>query len=129
MRILKKLILFVILSIYISSMNGKELQKKFPDVYKDFFSKNDLVVSGCFSFPWGARSAGIMSDQIILKSRIPLKCYIGLKKRKDNEIVFQDFSSYSPSNSAFSQAILPMISAHWEDVIGLLRKTFGEDFG
>lgn len=70
-----------------------------------------------------------MSDQIILKSRIPLKCYVWLKKRKDSAIIFQNFSSYSPSNNTFSPSNIPMISQHWDDVLKLLHKTFGENFG
>jgi hypothetical protein len=34
-------------------MNTKSLQKHFVEVYKDFFVKNDLVMSGCFSMSWG----------------------------------------------------------------------------
>ena len=105
-------------------MNSAELQKQFPEIYRDFFSKNDLVMSGCFSFPWGPRSIGNMSDQIILKSRIPLKCYVGLKKRKDNQIVFQEFLSYSPSNSNFSSGSLPMIQAHWNECLPVLSSVF-----
>ena len=33
-------------------MNSTELQKKFPEVYRDFFTRNDLVLSGCFVLPW-----------------------------------------------------------------------------
>ncbi len=46
-------ILKTLFSLHSRTMNSTELQKKFPDVYRDFFSKNDLVVSGCFSMSWG----------------------------------------------------------------------------
>lgn len=103
-------------------MNSTELQKRFPEIYRDFFSKNDLVVSGCFSFPWWSRSAGTMTDQLILKSRIPLKCYVWVKKRKDSNILFQDFLSYSPSKNSFSSSSLPMITKNWERIIPLLQE-------
>ena len=71
-------------------MNSSELQKKFPEVYKDFFSKNDLVVSGCFSFPWGPRSVANAPHRLILKSCLPIRCYVGIKERNDDKIVFED---------------------------------------
>jgi len=33
-------------------MNTESLQSNFPEVYRDFFARNDLVVSGCFVLPW-----------------------------------------------------------------------------
>lgn len=79
-------------------MNSTELQKKFPEVYKDFFSKNDLVVSGCFSMSWGNEWALHQSQYLTIGSKIPLKCYIWLKKRNDSEVVFEDIISFDFKN-------------------------------
>lgn len=57
-------------------MNSTQLQKDFPEVYRDFFSKNDLVVSGCFSMSWGNEGVLHQSQYLTIGSKIPLKCYI-----------------------------------------------------
>lgn len=82
-------------------MNSTELQKKFPEVYRDFFSKNDLVMSGCFSFPWGPRSIGGIFNKLILKSCLPLRCYVGVKERNDGKIVFSDAKLFSSRENSF----------------------------
>lgn len=67
-------------------MNSTQLQKDFPEVYRDFFSKNDLVASGCFSMSWGPRSIGHIFNKLILKSCLPIRCYVGIKERADGKI-------------------------------------------
>jgi len=68
-------------------MNTQSLQDKFPEVYRDFYARNDLVVSWCFKFPWGYEW---ISDNfqwyLKIKSTIPLKCYVWIKFRKDLNI-------------------------------------------
>ena len=71
-------------------MNSAELQKKFPDVYKDFFSKNDLVVSGCYSMAWGNESVLHQSKYVLTRSKVPLKCYLWLKKNTSKKIEFTE---------------------------------------
>ncbi|MDD5376886.1 MAG: hypothetical protein PHH16_02090 [Candidatus Gracilibacteria bacterium] len=71
-------------------MNSTQLQKNFPEVYRDFFSKNDLVVSGCFSMSWGNEGILHQSKYVLTRSKIPLKCYIGLKKNTNKKIEFTD---------------------------------------
>lgn len=68
-------------------MNSIELQKKFPNTYRDFFSKNDLVASGCFSMSWGPRSIGHIFNKFILKSCLPIRCYVGMKERSDGKVI------------------------------------------
>ena len=80
-------------------MNSTQLQKQFPEVYKDFFAKSDLVASGCFSMPWWPRSTGV--DQLILKSCLPIRCYVGLKERSDKKIVFEDIVMYASEERGF----------------------------
>lgn len=79
-------------------MNSTQLQKDFPEVYRDFFSKNDLVVSGCFSMSWGNEGVLHQSQYLTIGSKIPLKCYIWLKKRSDSEVVFENIISFDFRN-------------------------------
>lgn len=74
-------------------MNSTELQKKFPEIYRDFFSKNDLVMSGCFSFPWGS-IIWDRSNNILIKSKIPLKTFVGIKEIKGKNINYRDITIY-----------------------------------
>lgn len=82
-------------------MNTKSLQKHFPDVYRDFFVKNDLVVSGCFNFPWGPSWVWERSNYFNIKSKIPLKCYIWFKIKKELWVNFKNVDFYNISTKSF----------------------------
>jgi len=60
---------------------SSELQKRFPEVYKDFFAQNDLVVSGHFSIKRGVGGLGERSKNPQLMNKIPLKIYVGISKK------------------------------------------------
>ncbi len=80
-------------------MNSAELQKKFPEVYRDFFSKNDLVVSGCFSMAWGNESIIHQSKYVLTRSKVPLKCYLWLKKNTNKKVEFTEIICFDSSRS------------------------------
>ncbi|OIO75880.1 hypothetical protein AUJ87_04060 [Candidatus Gracilibacteria bacterium CG1_02_38_174] len=115
-------ILKTLFSLHSRTMNSTELQKKFPDVYRDFFSKNDLVVSGCFSMSWGPGGIGHRSDYIRIKSKVPLKCYIGIKKRTDNVININNVISYDFSNKKFDNFEFIKVNPEKEKIIFELSK-------
>lgn len=98
-------------------MNSTELQKKFPEAYKEFFSKSDLVMSGCLSFPWGPRSTWDAQNRLILKSCLPVRCYIGIKERKDKNIVFEDLVMYTWSEKGFETIPTPIIFKEIDKII------------
>ncbi|MBP9780096.1 hypothetical protein KBD33_05770 [Candidatus Gracilibacteria bacterium] len=81
-------------------MNSTQLQKDFPEVYRDFFSKNDLVLSGCFSFPWGS-IIGERSNNILIKSKIPLKNFVGLKEKNKSGITYSNITIFDITRSDF----------------------------
>jgi len=59
-------------------MNSRSLQENFPKVYREFFSKSEIVVSAPGSFYW----TGDQSDrfgELGLKQKIPRRVYIGLE--------------------------------------------------
>ncbi len=87
-------------------MNTESLQKEFPQVYEEFFVNHDLVVSGCFSIPWGPSWLWHKSKYFRMKSKIPLKCYVGINKTKNiwihfNNIYFFDIINKSYENNKF----------------------------
>lgn len=82
-------------------MNTESLQKEFPEVYQDFFVNHDLVVSGCFSLAWSP--AGIWQHDMLnyIKQKLPTKCYIWIKKRKDTKIIFNKIGFYNINTKIF----------------------------
>jgi hypothetical protein len=81
-------------------MNSTQLQKEFPEVYRDFFSKNDLVVSGCFSFPWGS-IIWERSNNILIKSKIPLKNFVWIKEKNKSGVTYSDIAIFDILRSDF----------------------------
>ncbi len=98
-------------------MNSLSLQKNFPEVYKEFFSQNDLVMSGCYTFPWWPVWGKYTSHSIRVKSKLPLKCFVGIKKRTDNKIIFVGVNSYDIIAQKFEYVTFSQINKE-ESVTG-----------
>lgn len=103
-------------------------RKNSREIYREFFSKNDLVVSGCFSFPWGPRWVKNISNKFILKSCVPLRCYVGIRERKDEEITFETVANlFCTKSSHFEQISLQDILKDVEDLCVPLRNFLKRD--
>ncbi len=106
-------------------MNTESLQKHFPDVYKDFFARNDLVLSGCFSFPWTYEGIGLNSVWYLrIKSSIPLKCYVWIKKRNDKKIIFNNVTFFNLNKKEFEKVEYSKINKEEQKVVNLLLEEF-----
>ncbi|MDD2515798.1 MAG: hypothetical protein PHF46_01200 [Candidatus Gracilibacteria bacterium] len=102
-------------------MNTKSLQKHFPDVYSDFFSKNDLVVSGCFNFPWNPRGGLHASKYTPIKNKIPMKCYIGFKIKKERGISFKSILFFDITEKDFKTISFLEISKEERKIIDFVQ--------
>ncbi|MBP8016938.1 hypothetical protein KAZ01_02925 [Candidatus Gracilibacteria bacterium] len=108
-------------------MNTKSLQENFPKIYQDFFSQNNLVLSGCFAFAWGHGGIGHLSKFVGTKTKVPLKCYIGFKKTKDQKIVFKDIIFYNLSKKIYETSLYSNINQEEFKIIDLLESFLKEN--
>jgi len=102
-------------------MNSTQLQEEFPNIYKDFFARNDLVMSGCFSFSWTPSWVWERSNFIRIKSKIPLKCYVWIKKRKDSNIFIKDVINYDVIKKSFEKIPFVKINSEEKGIIDLIK--------
>ncbi|NDK07911.1 hypothetical protein EOM39_01540 [Candidatus Gracilibacteria bacterium] len=104
-------------------MNSKLLQKNHIEIYKTFFSNNDLVVSGNFNFPWGYEgiSNNLSYINLKIKSVLPLKCYIGLKFIDTNNIIFNDITIYNIVTKCFEKHEYNDLNKEENKIIDLLK--------
>ena len=111
------------------SMNTKSLQNSFPEIYKDFFVNNDIIISGCFSFLWGASWIWHRSNYLRLKSKIPLKCYIGINKISEKKIIIKNSIFYNIINNKFDEIDINNVNKKTSKILKLLEKTiYSSDF-
>jgi len=82
-------------------MNSTSLQKHFSGIYSDFFWRNDIVISWCYSFPWSFEWGPHRSDNINVRSKIPLKCFVWIKKNKSKKTIFKDIISFDIISNNF----------------------------
>ncbi|MEI8091527.1 MAG: hypothetical protein WCG98_04815 [bacterium] len=85
-------------------MNTKSLQTQFRGDYEDFFARNDLVVSGCFTGPLAPTGVGHASKFMRIKFKLPIKMYIGMNKNHTNEINFRKVSIFNTAKSKFEDS-------------------------
>lgn len=98
-------------------MNSASLRAKFREIYSNFFSRNDMVMSACFSFPWGHEGSWHKSNYINVKSKVPLKCYVWIRKRQDSKVVFCRFQSFDIIDSIFEEVDFWIINKELPNIL------------
>ncbi len=109
------------------TMNTQSLQKAFPSVYGEFFSCYDLIISSCFSLNWWQEWATHESRQIVTKSKLPLKCYAGIKKIEwDVGIKFSECKFFNIVDKQFDVVDYQKVNKEYEwtmrQIIWFLRE-------
>ena len=82
-------------------MNTESLQSNFPEVYIDFFARNDLVVSWCFVLPWVREAWNDSKSYFRFKTSLPIKCYVWFKIKNDKKISFSSVSFFNINKTIF----------------------------
>lgn len=87
-------------------LNSQILKQKFPQVYRDFFAKCQLVVSCPHYFTWAGEYVGYFGGMMVLQ-KIPFRIYLGLEvsgAKPQERITFDRASkSYSLTRNKFLQ--------------------------
>lgn len=100
------------------TMNSKSLQAKFPEVYREFFSKCPIVVSAPGNFFWtGEYSA--LSGGLAIKQNLPLRVYIGLEPLNQSIFEIGEVFHFVPSRACFEP--WPMLIKKKEGLINILE--------
>lgn len=60
------------------SLNSAVLQKRFPEVYREFFSNCQIVVSAPHFFTWAGEYVGYWGGLMMLQ-KLPLRLYVGIE--------------------------------------------------
>lgn len=105
-------------------MNTLSLQENFPEVYNDFYSRNNLVLSWHFSLPWGPGWYWLRSDFAFITSKINLKCFIWFKKIKENKVIFLNITSYDIVKNDYVVNSFSSISKEEKDMVDLIKNIF-----
>jgi mevalonate kinase len=85
-------------------MNSENLQEAFPEVYRDFFCKNNLVVSSNRLFWWTGEYAELFGGAAIVQ-KLPLKIYVGLESYRQNSIKIESYKIFIPAHKSFEEKI------------------------
>ncbi|MCX6806705.1 MAG: hypothetical protein NT135_01110 [Candidatus Berkelbacteria bacterium] len=87
-------------------MNSRSLQNKFPEVYRQFFSKCPIVVSAPGNFFWSGEYAAMFGG-LTIKQNVPLRSYIGLEASNTNKVESGQSIAFIPSKAKFASWIVP----------------------
>ena len=105
-------------------MNTESLQSNFPEVYIDFFARNDLVVSWCFVLPWVREAWNDSKSYFRFKTSLPIKCYVWFKIKNDKKISFSSVSFFNINKTIFEKIDYLKINKEENKIIDLLKKEF-----
>ena len=81
-------------------MNSSKIQKTFPEIYEDFFTRNNLIVS-CPQVINRWHITHLKEVKIKIAQKMPTKIYMGINLRKDNEIHLQRYIEYISAEQKF----------------------------
>lgn len=114
-----------------STINSQTIQEKFPDLYKEFFSKCQVVVSTDDSFFLAGEIARFFGGLSIIQ-KLPTKVYLGLELTSEKIFDWGERYGYSPSEDQFrrlfssypvrAQRLYCFLSSFWQK---LVRKNKG----
>ncbi len=80
--------------------NSKNLQKKFTEIYEDFFTKNNLIISSPQVINrW--HITHLKGIKIKITQKMSTKMYMGINIRKDDEIHLQKYIEYISAEQKF----------------------------
>lgn len=103
-------------------MNTKDLQKQFKNDYERLYSNSDIVTSWYFWFSRFPVWLGQPSNRINIKSKIPLKVYVWLKKTKRESVVFKNFAIFDIDKNKFWYKSFSWINKQSDKIINFLEK-------
>jgi len=83
-------------------MNSASLQEKFPEVYREFFSKCPIVVSAPGNFFW-AGEYGAFFGGLAIKQKVPLRVYVGLEPISLPVFEMGEMLHFIPSHTCFER--------------------------
>lgn len=104
------------------SMNTKSLQKHFKAEYEDFFAKNDLIVSGCFTGPLAPIWVGHFSKSMRIKTKLPTKMYLWVNINQDWNIIFKKASVYKNIGNDFEKIWFHEIIDKEQEIIAFAKE-------
>jgi len=89
-------------------MNSKSLQAKFPEVYREFFSKCPIVVSAPGNFFWSGEY-GALFGGLAVKQNVPIRVYVGLEPLNLPILEIGEVLQFVPSRTCFEPWLFPII--------------------
>ncbi len=85
-------------------MNSGALQENFPEVYREFFSKCEIVVSAPRSFFWFGDNV-TRYGEIGIRQKLPLRAYAGIELTNERKISFEDSQFFAPSDQRYQRLL------------------------
>jgi len=111
------------------SLNTEVLKKRFPEVYREFFSKCQIVVSAPHFFTWAGEYVGYWGGLMLLQ-KLPLRLYVGLEFLPKDGLWQINIDQASQSYSLKKQRFQPDHYDHLAQsrLLEFINKTWAKKF-
>jgi len=86
----------------IKQYNSDSLKRSLPEAYREFFDNSEVVVSAPFIFFWAGEYA-VMHGAFALLQKVPLRIYVGLELRPDDQILIADYTAFDAQVGSFEK--------------------------
>lgn len=87
-------------------INSSVLQKRFPAIYRDFFSRCQKVASASNSFLWTGEFAGFY-DGLIVSQKLPISSYVGFEATDNGKVeVNRQYQNFQATEQSFVTGVI-----------------------
>lgn len=89
-----------------TAVNSDILKNRFPEVYRNFFGRCQIVASSSHSFLWSGEFAGLY-DGIVVSQKLPFRTYVGFEHTPNHPTTLaSDYCTFDPSEQTFTTRTL-----------------------
>jgi len=87
--------------------NSRALERRFPTVYRRFFSTHQKIASAPYTFYWAGEFSGLYNEGLTISQQLPFRIYVGLQvSNKPGFSLEPNYLGYDTTQNAFTERLL-----------------------
>lgn len=100
--------------------NLDSVRKAHALVYREFFAKYDLVTSANYCVSWSPSGFDGGTERVLLRTKTPLECLVGIRKSKDGKSSFAPVRNYDVRKDVFEAVDFAVLTDRAQEILEIV---------